>query len=149
MEIKQLKVEISDKDLNDLAGKNLPKDYPVDDLKFEVTAEGIAIKGTYPLFINVSFETRWELAVNEGKLTARLSSVRALGMPGNVFKSAILKVIADAVKDKPSVQLQDDLLLLDVEALLFEKGLIARTNFSALICRAGSITIEAERVIGS
>src|SRR5690242_10143449 len=97
MEIHSLRVSISEQDLNRLAAQQL-KDQAIEDISFQVAPEGVRIKGVYPLFINVKFETHWELGLQAGKITARLVSMRAFGVPGNVFKSAIMKFVADAAE---------------------------------------------------
>lgn len=143
MEINLLRLTISEQDLNDLARRHLPADHPVEDMKIQVVPEGVHIKGEYPLFINVSFETRWELGIQGGKLTARLANFRALGIPGNIFKSAILKLMADAAQEQDWLALEQDTIHVNVEGLLLKSGLSARTNFSTVTCQAGHIILEA------
>jgi len=137
-----LRVTVSDQDLNQLAARHL-RDQPIEDISFRIAADGIHIKGVYPLFINVSFETHWELGVHEGKIIARLAGLRAFGVPGNVFKSAILKLVADAAQKHDWVRIENDIILADVERLLEKNGLAVRTNFNAVACQDGMIVIES------
>jgi hypothetical protein len=142
MDFHSLRVSITEQDLNQLATRHL-RDQPVEDVSIRVAADGVHIKGVYPLFINVSFETHWELGVQEGKITARLAGMRAFGVPGNVFKSAILKFVADAAQEHDWLQMERDIILADVDRLLANNGLTARTNFTAIACQDGLIVIES------
>jgi hypothetical protein len=143
MEIHSLKVVITEQDLNDLVQKHWPEDQPVENVQVRVGPEGVTVKGVYPLFINVSFETMWALGVEAGRISARLSGLRAMGIPGNVFKSAILKLIADAARKEPWVQVDKEQVWLDVDGLLRKEGVTARTNLTGIICQAGQIMVEA------
>jgi hypothetical protein len=143
MEIHSLRATLTERDLNDLAKKHLSADSPVEDVYLQLSPEGVTVKGVYPLFVNVAFETRWELCVQEGKLAARLAGFRAMGIPGNVFRSAIFKLLADAVKKKDWVTINGDWLLADLDRLLGRNGLSARTCLTHVACCAGSLTIEA------
>lgn len=147
MDIHSLRVSVSEQDLNQLAARHL-QDQPIEDVSVRITADGIHIKGIYPLFINVSFETHWELGVQEGKISARLAGMRAFGVPGNVFKSAILKFVADAAHQHDWLQMERDIILADVERLLVKNGLAVRTNFTAIACQDGLIVIESNAVSG-
>jgi hypothetical protein len=142
MDIHSLHISVSEQDLNQLAGKHL-RDQAIEDISIRLAADGVHIKGVYPLFINVSFETHWELGVRSGKITARLAGLRAFGVPGNVFKSAILKFVADASHKHDWLQMESDIIVADVERLLAKNGLAARTNFTAVTCREGLLVIEA------
>jgi hypothetical protein len=145
MEIHSLRVSFSEQDLNDLAGKHLADDQPIEGLTFHITTGGMVIKGTYPLFVNVSFETSWEVGVHEDKLTARLTGFRAMGIPGNIFKSAILKLVGDSARDHDWLSVDHDTIRVDVDRLLLENGLTARTNLTAVSCQNGLVVIEAAR----
>jgi hypothetical protein len=142
MDIHALRVSISEQDLNQLAARHM-RDQPVEDISIRVAADGIRIKGVYPLFINVSFETHWELGVQAGKISARLAGIRAFGVPGNVFKSAIMKLVADAAHQHDWLQMERDIILADVERLLLKNGIAVRTNFTAIACQDGLIVIES------
>ena len=142
MEIHSLCVSVSEQDLNQLASRHL-RDQPIEDLSIHVAADGVHIKGVYPLFINVSFETHWELGMRAGKITARLAGLRAFGVPGNVFKSAILKLVGDAAHKHDWLQIENDIIVADVQRLLAKNGLSAQTNFTAIVSRDGLIVIEA------
>src|SRR5262245_48453451 len=100
MEILALQATISEQSLNDLAARHLPKDIPVEELRFAVTEAGLVVRGEYPLLVTVSFETVWELSVRDGKILARLAGFRTLGMPMGVLKSLVMGVIASTAKQE-------------------------------------------------
>lgn len=143
MEIHALKISLTEQDLNALAKNKLPKDSPVEKLEVLLAPEGVTVKGVYPMFVNVNFEAQWELGVKDGKISARLVSLRALGMPGNIFKSALMKVIADAAKKNEGVTVEDDTLIADLDKMLAKEGITAGTHLKALICQPGQLVIEA------
>ena len=143
MEIQALKIVITSEDVNALVKKHWPDDHPVEEVAIKLTPEGIVVKGVYPLFIDVSFETRWALGVQAGKVSARLTNLRALGIPGNIFKSAILKLIGDAARAKDWLEIDDDTILVDVDRVLQKNGLPARTNLTRIVCEEGKIVVEA------
>jgi len=142
MDIHSLRLTVSEEDLNQLAARNL-RDQPIEDISFRVATDGIHIKGVYPLFINVSFETHWELGVQAGKITARLAGLRAFGVPGNVFKSAILKLLADAAQKHDWLRIENDIIFAEVERLLAKNGVTVQTNLTAVTCQEGTIVIES------
>src|SRR5262245_42306002 len=144
MEIQALRLTITEEDLNALLKEHLPPDQPVENIHIRVAPEGVYVKGMYPLFINVSFETHWDLSVREGKVLARLANLRTLGVPGNVFKSAIMKLVADAAKSEPWLTIDRDTVMVDVDAALVKHGLAtARANLTRVLCDAGRIVVEA------
>lgn len=143
MEIHALRITLTEQDLNALAKKNMRSDSPVENIQVQIAPEGVTVKGVYPMFVNVNFEAQWELGVKEGKLSARLVSLRALGMPGNIFKSALMKVIADGAKGNDGIHIQDDTLWADLNKLIAREGLGGQVYLNAIVCLAGQITFEA------
>jgi hypothetical protein len=143
MEIHLLKMSLTEQDLNQVIKQNAPQDFPVEDLRVRVTPEGVYLQGIYPLFVNVNFETLWELDVQAGSLCARLSHFRALGIPANIFKSAILKILEEAVRTEPSLRLAGESLVLDLDKLLAEQGLAGRTHLRTISCQKGLLILEA------
>jgi hypothetical protein len=142
MEILALKATVSEQVLNELATRYLPKDVPVEELRITVTPDGVVVKGEYPLLVTVSFETLWELGVSDGKVTARLTRLRTLGMPMTVLKSVVLGAIAAAARSEPWLAVDTDTVRIDVDKALAGEGLRARTNLTAIRCQAGQLVIE-------
>lgn len=143
MEIHVLKATVTEKDLSELVRRKVPKDLPVEDLQVRLGPEGVYLEGMYPLFVNVTFETLWELSVQTGLVRARLAKFKALGIPANIFKSAIMKLLEDAVRQEKSMSLAGDVVLLDLDHLLGRQGVTGRTNLRGITCLLGELVIEA------
>src|SRR5580700_771228 len=132
MEIHRLHLTLTEQDLNDLARKHMPGDIGIEEFEIAIKPEGVRIKGVYPVFVPVSFEALWELGVLHGKATAKLTNFRTMGMPGNVLKSLIMNVVADAAKKERWLEVQGDWVLADVDGLLKENGLSSRTHLTSI-----------------
>jgi hypothetical protein len=142
MHIQTLKLLVSEQDVNDLA-RHLPDDQPLENLTIHLAPEGVTVKGEYPLFVRVAFETVWELGVQGGKVVARLADLKAMGLPAVVFKGTVLKAIEEAVQKEPWLSFNDEAITLDVDRLLAERGMPLTTNLSAIRCEAGLLIVEA------
>jgi hypothetical protein len=142
MEIQRLQVLVTEKDLQDLALENLPKEVAFEDLEMRIQPEGVRIKGVYQMFMPVSFEVLWELGVDEGCATARLASFRTLGMPANVLKSLIMNVVADSAKKAEWLQVKGEIVRVDADGLLKHYGLNVLTRLNAIHCQAGRLIVE-------
>jgi hypothetical protein len=143
MEIHVLRASISEKDLNELAARHIPEDQPIEDITIRVAPDGVYLRGVYPLFVNVKFETHWKLGIREGKVTATLASFKAMGIPGSVFKSAILKFIAEAAKGEGWLSVEQDAIIVDVDGMLLKNCLSAHTNLTTITCQDGALVVES------
>ena len=143
MEIHRLRLTLTEQDFNDLAREHLSEEIGIEDLDIRIIPEGVRVKGVYPVFVPVSFEAVWEIGVLMGRATAKLINFRTMGMPGNVLRSLIMNVIADAAKRESWLEVQGDFVLADLDALLKESGLAAQTRLTSIVCQAGSLTVEA------
>jgi hypothetical protein len=143
MEIHSLRASITEKDLNELVAKHLPEGQPVEDVKLRVTAEGVFLTGIYPLFVNVKFESHWKLGIRGGSVTATLAGFKAMGIPGTVFKGAILKFIGEAAKGEAWLQIEQDTIAIDVDAALLKNGIPTRTNLARITCQEGVVVVES------
>jgi hypothetical protein len=143
MDIHALRVSVSDGDLNGLVTRHLLEDLPVEELTFAVTEEGVVARGQYPMLISVSFETTWALGVAGGKVSARLVSLKTLGMPMGVLKSLVMGVVSGAAKKETWLAVEGDTVLVDLEGLAAREGFTLRCRLRSIQCRAGSLLIEA------
>lgn len=143
MELHALKVSVTEDDLNRLLQKHLPKDQPVEDAKLKVLSEGVWFSGTYPLFINVKFEILWEPRIENGVVHAKLSKLKALGIPGNVFRSAILKAIGDLTQKQPGLSIVGEDLRIDVDHIANQHLANSKLNLRSLTCSDGLLVLEA------
>jgi hypothetical protein len=143
VEIQALKLLITEEDLNEVVVNRLPEDPEVRKLRIQLAPEGVYVTGVYQMVFNVPFETLWELAVAEGKLTARLSGFKAMGLPVSLFKSMLMNVVSEAVSPIDAIETEDDTLRLDLERLLAGEGFSVRANLSGVRCHAGCLILEA------
>src|SRR5436305_3419455 len=98
MEILALQVRVTEDDLNEALRRHVPPNQPVEDLRIGLPGSVLVVTGVLPLFINVKFETRWELSILQGRLHARLAQFKAMRIPANIFKSAVLKILEEAAR---------------------------------------------------
>jgi hypothetical protein len=143
MEIHSLKISITEQDVNEAIRRHLPQDQPIEDLSIQIAPDGVHIQGVYPFLVNVSFESHWRLAVAEGKVLVELASLRALGMPGNIFRSAILKLIGDLSRKQQGLSVENERIILDPDRMLAQHGVQARTRLRTILCQAGLLVVEA------
>ena len=143
MELHALRVSLTEQDANDLIRRYMPPDSPVEDVRVQLTPEGLIVTGQYPFFIAVKFETVWELGVQQGHVFARLARFRAMGVPGNIFKSAIMKLVEDAARREDWVRIHGDVILADAERGYAKYATPVRLNLRAITITAGQLTVEA------
>lgn len=142
MHIEALRLVATESDLNVLAFKFLPPHEKVRGLRIGIVPQGVRVTGTYDSAIAIPFETLWELLVCEGKLAARLLTLKAGFLSVGLAKSYVVGAIAAAVR---MVELREDMLLVDVDALFRDRGLPLRINLGAIRCDYGSLVIESGR----
>jgi hypothetical protein len=145
MDIQTLKVYISEQDLQELAAHLQPPDSPVKNVKVRVAPEGVHVSGEAPTpMMTLSFESVWRPAVEEGRLTATLDSLKAGGFPATPFRSLLLGMLKEAVKE-PFIQVRDDAVVVDVQNLIRRQDLPVRVSFAlqAVRCVEGGVFVEA------
>lgn len=143
MEIHALHVLFTEQDLNELVRKHLPKELSVEDVRVQLTPEGVHVTGVYPFFINVKFETVWQPSVQAGKAVVRLARFKAMGVPGNIFKSAIMKLVEDIARKEPWVTVTADQVVVDPDQACLRYAVAARTHLRSIVVQAGVLVIEA------
>ena len=143
MEIHSLHVLLTEQDLNDLAKQHMLKDIPVEEMRLRLSPEGVHVSGIYPFFINVRFETIWHLSADQGKAVAQLTKFRAMGVPGNIFKSAIMKMVEDLAKKESWIKVAGDQLIADPDQALAKYAVTAKTHLKSIIVQTGLMVIEA------
>ena len=143
MELHALKISLTEQDLNDLLRKYLPKDLEIDDLRVKLSEQGIHVAGIYPFFIPVHFETIWEVGVEAGHASARLASFKAMGVPGNIFKSAVVKIVEDVAKHESWIRIVGDRFLADLELGCSKYAVLAHLHLKSIVVTPGSVMLEA------
>ena len=140
MEIRSLTFVATEADLNELASQIFPRIERIRDLRISIVPEGIRVRGTYQQLFGIRFQTLWQVFVSQGKVVARLAELKAGSLSLNFLKTYLLDTIAAAVT---VLELRDETLLFDVNALLQDKGWPVRTNLTSLRCDYGSLTVES------
>ncbi len=140
MEIRSLTFVATEADLNELASQIFPRIERIRDLRISIVPEGIRVRGTYSQLFGIRFQTLWQVFVSQGKVVARLAELKAGSLSLNFLKTYLLDTIAAAAT---VLELRDETLLFDVNALLQDKGWPVRTNLTSIRCDYGSLTVES------
>jgi hypothetical protein len=144
MHLENLKLVITETDLNEFALKFLPPHAKVRNLSVRVTTRGVTVAGTYDAGLSIPFETLWEVLLCEGHLAARLAALKTGFLSLGFGQSYLVSAIAAAAR---LIGRRGDLLLLDVDAILAERGVPLRTNLSEIHCEQGKLVIEARAAV--
>jgi hypothetical protein len=142
MEIQALRIIATEADLNDLAAKLFPQKDNLRDVRINLVPQGVRVTGKYQTVIGIPFDTLWEVSISEGKIVARLAKLKAGALSLGLARGYVLDAIADAVG---IVELCDETLLFDLDALLCEKGMPLRTNLTSVRCDDGHLIIESSQ----
>ena len=140
MEIRSLTFVATEADLNSLARQIFPRLERIRDLRISIIPEGIRASGTYQQLFGIRFQTLWQVSVLEGKVVARLEELKAGPLSLSFVKGYLLDAIAAATT---VLELRDETLSFDVNALLQDKGWPVRTNLTSIRCDYGSLTVES------
>jgi hypothetical protein len=143
MELHALRLSLTEQDLNELLRKYLPKDAEIEDVRVRLADGCIHIDGIYPFFIPVRFQTAWEVGVEAGHASARLTSFKAMGVPGNIFKSAVVKIVEDIARQEHWIKIVGDRFLADVELGCSKYAVLAHLHLKAIDVTPGVLMLEA------
>ena len=83
------------------------------------------------------FETIWEVGVEAGHASARLASFKAMGVPGNIFKSAVVKIIEDIARQENWIRIVGDRFLADLELGCSKYAVLAHLHLKSITVQAG------------
>jgi hypothetical protein len=146
MEIHRLTLVVAENEINQLLADWLPKEVAVEKLQVRLTAEGILLSGEYPaLMLKVPFETRWEPSASGGLVRLRLAAVSVVGIPANLLRGFLLKTLQEMTADEPCLRAWEDVVELDLEALLRAQKVTLKANLNAVRCGPEGLVIEAGR----
>jgi hypothetical protein len=146
MEVHVLTLHVAETDLDALAAKLLPPDAPLEDVSFQIRPEGICVKGVYPLLVNVAFESWWQIRVENGKVSANMSKLKAFGMPAMVFKSAVLKSLHELSAREYWFEVKGEEVHLDIDYLLSRFACPGRMHLRSIVCGTGIVVVEAGKM---
>ena len=145
MEIQALKLLVPEDAVNRLVAEHAPKDVPVQKLVVRLTPEGVRVQGEYPtVFMKVAFDSLVD--ANGGRGTARSAAggSEGVGFPRN---NAAGRDLQDAqgirARSDPGLTVDGDTLRINIDQFLAAKGLPLKVNLREVLCRLGSLLIEA------
>lgn len=139
MEIASLRLIVTQDDLNALCARWIVTPPLLRDLRLYVTPPGLSVTGVYQKILPIRFETLWTFAVDAGKIAARLSDIRVVGMRANFLRSYLMNALASQI---PIAQLQEETFLLDLDRLLESRGIPLKIHLAAVRCERGKLVIE-------
>ena len=140
MHIVSLRLIVTEADLNELASRICSWPDAIRDMRFAIIPEGIRVSGTYEKGIGISFQTLWQVSVSEEKIIARLEKLKVGFLSLGWFKKYLLQAIAAAAT---VLELRDETLVFDVDALLQNKCLPLRSHLTSLRCDYACLTVES------
>ena len=139
MEIQLLKLSVNDADLNQLANKTFSWPDAIRNVRFAIVPEGIRVIGTYQRFIAIPFHVLWQVSVSEGKVIGRIERLKAGFLTLGFLKPSLLNVVAAAT----GIAVRDEMLILDIDALLADHGWPVRVNLSSIDFNYGSLVLKS------
>ena len=143
MEIKSLRFIATEADLNHLVATLLTPPPKVRDLVIRVMPDGLSVMGVYETLLPIPFESFWQISVGDGKVAARFSGIKALGVTVDFLKTYILNALhPNTIK----LELRDETFFLDVDRFLAETTVPIQTNLTSVRCEMGQLVIECGHV---
>lgn len=143
MDIEVIRIKTTDLELSSLARENTPPDLGVKDLEIRIVADGITITGKYTgMMMPISFETFFEPQVVAGIVEARLANVKVAGFPANTIRKVLLSMLSDLMEQQPGIRVDDEIIRLDLMALLAGYDLPLRVVPKTIYCRPGFLIID-------
>src|SRR5262249_2952251 len=145
MEIQSLKLFITDADLAPLVAQAAAGQEGIEGLQAHLSPEGVQVQGQYAtgFGFKVPFETVWQLSPAGSSLEVRLGAIRVGGMPANLLRGVLLRMIRDAIEQHPGVSLREDVIVIDVPEIVRSLGFEVQMRFTAVRTSVGSALIEA------
>jgi len=139
MEIQLLKLQVNDADLNRLANQTFSWPDAIRHVRFAVVPGGIGVSGTYQRFIAIPFHVLWQVSVAEGKVIGRIERLKAGFLSLGFLKPYLLNAIAAAT----GIAIRDEMLILDIDALLADHGWPVCVNLRSIGFNYGSLVLES------
>ena len=141
MEILSLRFLVTEQDLNYLITRFLTLPPKIRDVRVRIATSGIALAGTFETFLPVPFETVWRLFSTDGKIAARLSSVKAVHIPLHFLKGYILQAL---ISNSTLFHVQDETLVFDIDSLS-HCAIPIKTNLTAIHLENGCLVLVCQR----
>jgi hypothetical protein len=139
MEIVALRFVLTEDDLNTLLVKFVTVPPKIRDLHLRLVPQGFSLAGVYKTIFPIRFDAEWKFFVQNGKLGARLTAVKAVGVGLGFLKNYILKELSS---NSTVLELDEESLLFDVDRFLELLTVPIKTNLTSLGCDSGCLVIE-------
>jgi hypothetical protein len=139
MEIITLRFVVTEDDLNSLLVNFVTFPPKLRNLRLRVIPNGFSLSGVYDAILPIPFNTEWRNFVENGKIGAQLSRIKAVGVRVDFLKSYVLKALSS---NSTVLELNAERLLFDVDRFLDEMAVPIKTNLSAVFCDSGCLVIE-------
>jgi hypothetical protein len=144
MDIQLLRILVREGEINELLLRYVPPEAAVQNLHVRLTPDGVVVAGDYPTFmVKMAFETLWAVSAADGKVLARLGSVKVAGLPAGMLRGVLLRVIRDATAQQQGIHVEGEAISIDVGEVLKSRQIPVGVQVTAVRCGAGELTIEA------
>ena len=80
-------------DLNNLLAKLISAPPKLRDLRICVIQDGLSVAGVYETFLPIPFESFWSISICDGKIVARLSGIKIVGLRLDFLKGYVVDAI--------------------------------------------------------
>jgi hypothetical protein len=144
MEIQQLVLRLTDRDLESLASRAARGAEEVQDLKASFTPEGVVVTGKYPTsFLTVGFETTWSVEASGPELRVTLAGLKVMGVPGGFLRGILLRMARDLVADEPGVRVEESSVVITPSRMAEAQGVPLDVHFTRVALSVGEAVLEA------
>ena len=141
MEIVSLRFVITEDDLNRLLIKFVTAPPKVGNLYLRIKSDGLSLAGVYDTILPMPFETRWNLFVDEGKIAARCSAIKVVGIGLRFLKGYMLQALSSS---STILEIHGESLVFDVERFLEDRAVPMKTNLASVSCESGRLVFECD-----
>lgn len=142
MQIDQLRLRISDIDLEEVMPYLPLHDIPVEDLAIAITPSGLAVTGKYRQRFALGFEALVKIAANGVTLAVELADLKAVGPLGGMLKGIVARMIAAKLGRYPGVAPSPRGVILQVNTVLDALGLQSRVKEVRCSTAEGELMID-------
>lgn len=144
MEIVTLRFVVTEDDLNSLLVRFIAVPAKVRHLHLRVIPNGLSLAGVYESILPIPFNTEWRIFVEAGKLAARLSGMKAVGVGFGFLKGYMLKALSSS---STIIELNEERLEFDIDRFLDEMAVPIKTNLTSVYCDDKRLVIECCRQV--
>jgi hypothetical protein len=137
-------MSVTEQELNELvaalpSGKN-----NVENLRVQLTSEGVVVLGEYPtMLMKMAFETLWEVKGVGTIVEARLAALKVAGLPAAMLRAVLLKTLHDLLSQEPGVRVVEESIHIDLSRHTAIQKLQLNIHLTAVRCDPGKLLIEA------